>query len=342
MYDGENYDDVIRQMEAFGVVWRNNELNNGLKIGSGRKTCGKGGKFWYRLHLFHPDNSSRRFIVGSFGRYGKGSEKVEWDREGLSAETLERYRREQAESRERERIQREEEARIAALSAADLWREASREGSSDYLVRKGVEPEACKFMPDGSILIPLLRYDWPRERALRGLQRIYPGPRKHRRTGEELPQKTFTPGFAKAGACLRLGDVDAYTPLILVGEGYATCLSIRMAIERSAPVFVALDAYNLTHVVEILRFLYPAARLLICADDDWQTKDHEGPNPGRRTARKVAKATERCEICWPVFAPATRQPKDTDFNDLHLRQGLPAVARQLGGVMRAILEVPRV
>lgn len=335
----ENYEDVVRQIEAMGC-----ELRNGkdlpLKVDMPRKqTCGKKGKHWYRLYTFAPDNSARRFIVGSFGSYRDGvSFKVEWDREGLSAEALERYKKQRAEARELERQQAEEDAREAALSAAQLWAQGEREGHSPYIERKQVDPEACRFMADGSILVPLLRYDLPREERLRAVQRIYPGPRKHRRTGEDLPQKTFTTGFAKSGCCLRLGEIDGQTPLLMVGEGYATCLSIRMATARRWPVFMALDAYNLAPVVPLLRSLYPAAFILVCADDDWQTKDHDGANPGRNKAHKVAKSTERCELVWPVFNPAGRGHKDTDFNDLHVREGLAAVQRQLVDVIQHILE----
>jgi putative DNA primase/helicase len=109
-----------------------------------------------------------------------------------------------------------------------------------------------------------------------------------------------------------------------------------MATGRRWPVYVALDAYNLGFVVEILRQVHPGVHLLVCADDDWLSEDHEGKNPGRRKAAKVAKATPGCEIVWPVFSARTRQPKDTDFNDLHLREGLQAVEVQLLRVLAAI------
>jgi putative DNA primase/helicase len=327
----ENYEDVMHQLREIGCELR--PRDGGLKIGRGRVTCGKGGKFWYHLHTFSPRGSSRSFIVGTIGRYGKGSFKVEWDRQGLSDEQREQFAREQREARERDEARRAEDARIAALSAAELWRMATPEGRSPYLERKGVEPECCRFLPDGSLVIPLLRYDKPRAEALRAVQRIYPGPRVHPRTKEELPQKTFTSGFSKNGCCLRLGAIDEWTELLLVCEGYATGLSIRMATERQHPVFVALDAYNLGMVVPLLRELYPQAFILICADDDWKTKDHDGPNPGRNKARKVAKATDRCDLVWPVFDAKLRQDKDTDFNDLHQRQGLDVVSEQLQAVL---------
>jgi putative DNA primase/helicase len=332
----DNYASVVHQMEAFGVEFTSRDLPLQVPTPK-RKTCGVKGKWWYWLQLFRR-RDDREYIVGKFGCYKHGGSecKVEVDWAPLSDQERERFAAERKAAEERSRALKAEAAELAALGAADLWRKASRTGQSPYLDRKGVQPEACRFLWDGSIVIPLLRYDRPRAEALRAVQRIYPGPRKDSRTGEELPQKTFTKDFAKTGCALRLGQVDDSTDLVLVCEGYATGLSLRMATDRQVPVYVALDAYNLGFVVEILRELHPQAHLLICADDDWKSADHEGPNPGRRAAKASAKTTERCDILWPVFEPSTRQEKDTDFNDLHLREGLKAVSTQLHAVVSAM------
>jgi putative DNA primase/helicase len=192
-----------------------------------------------------------------------------------------------------------------------------REGESEYLQRKGVDAEACRYLADGSIVVPLLRYDEPRETALKALQRIWPDGRKR-----------FTRGFEKPGTCLRLGHV-VVGERILVCEGYATGLTLRMAVDRRLPVVVALDAGNLQPVAELLRRLHPEARLLICADDDWQTAG----NPGRDKALKAARAVGQCDYVYPVFRRGNRAPKDTDFNDLHTREGLQCVRRQLRHVL---------
>lgn len=332
----ENYDSVLHQMEAFGVQFMPRDLPLQIPTAK-RKTCGHKGKWWYWLQEFKRRDGSC-YVVGKFGTYkhGGSEQKVEVDWKQLSDEEKERMRAERLAAVERARIAKEEGAVLAALSAADLWRSASKEGHSPYLDRKRVQAEACRYLRDGSIVIPLLRYDKPKEEALRAVQRIYPGPRHDFRTGEDLPQKTFTKNFSKNGCALRLGNVDDGTWLILICEGYATGLSIRMATDRQVPVYVALDAYNLVFAVEILRELHPQARLLICADDDWKTEDHNGANPGRRAARAVAKTTERCDIVWPVFEPSMRGEKDTDFNDLHVREGLQAVSKQLEAVMSAM------
>jgi putative DNA primase/helicase len=253
--------------------------------------------------------------------------------------------REQAAAREKEQREAEQAAAMAALTAVELWARMSRTGTSDYLRRKGVEPEACRFVvewlriqrrdprekpftiPPGTLVLPLIRYDLPREEALRGLQFIKPD-----------GFKLFTENFGKNGCSVRLGAIDEWTEILLACEGYATGLSIRMATERKWPAFVCLDAGNLANVVPLLRALYPNAFILVCADDDWKTENHDGPNPGRTAARKIARQVERCEIVWPVFERSTREQKDTDFNDLHQREGLEAVERQLKRTLKFIRE----
>jgi putative DNA primase/helicase len=332
----ENYDSVLHQMEAFGVEFLPRDLPLVIPTPK-RKTCGRKGKWWYWLQEFRR-RDGRCYIVGKFGTYkhGGSDQKVEVDWAPLSDEERARMQAERQAAVDRARRVKDEAAELAALSAADLWKRASREGRSEYLERKLVMPEACRFLRDGSIVIPLLRYDKPQQDRLRALQRIFPGPRWDSRTCEELPAKTFTKDFAKTGCALRLGRVGDSTWLVLVCEGYATGLTLRMATDRQVPVYVALDAYNLVFAVEILRELHPNARLLICADDDWKSEDHQGANPGRRAAKAAAKATERCDIVWPVFNAATRGQKDTDFNDLHVREGLQVVSKQLDAVMRAM------
>jgi putative DNA primase/helicase len=196
---------------------------------------------------------------------------------------------------------------------------------SPYLARKGVEAEGCRWRRDGAIVLPLLRYDLPREQSLMGLQTILAD-----------GKKLFTPGLAKRGASLRLGLVEAGQP-VLVCEGYATGLTLRMATERRLPVFVALDAGNLAHVVDVVQRVHAGCPVLICADDDWQT---EG-NPGVAAARAIAKRTPGVHVVYPVFPRGERGRKETDFNDLHARCGLVAVATQLRGPLRYLSEAKR-
>ena len=276
---------------------------------------------WYRLREMRTDAGSY-VVVGSFGNW-KGQErfKVDVDWRGIGQAEREQLMVQRQAAAERERAQRAQLGRLASLGAAELWRQAlpaPAAGRNAYLERKGVQPEACRYLPDGSLVIPLLRYDLPREQALKAVQRIWPD-----------GTKRFTRGFEKAGACLRLGHVVAGSA-VLVCEGYATGLSLRMAVERRLPVFVALDAGNLLPVCELLRGLFAQSPLLVCADDDWRTPG----NPGREKAHKAARAVADCHYVWPIFRPGHRAAKDTDYNDLHRAEGLNALARQMGSALR--------
>jgi putative DNA primase/helicase len=339
----DNYASVVHQMEAFGVEFTSRDLPLVIPTPK-RRTFGKKGKYWYWLQLFRP-RAGGEYIVGKFGTYKHGGSecKVEIDWKPLSEAERERYRAERQAAGDLAKKARHEAAAIAAIGAAEVWSRASREGSSPYLQKKGVEPESCRFvtetvhlarrdpekrpfvLPPGTLVLPLLRYDATREAALRGLQFVKPD-----------GFKIYTEDLAKTGCALRLGQVDASTRVVLVCEGYATGLSIRMATGRRWPVYVAWDAYNLVSVVEILRQLHPEVHLLVCADDDWRTADHDGRNPGQHKAKLAAKKTTRCDFTWPVFDAERRQETDTDFNDLHVRQGLEEVTRQLMMVLAAI------
>ena len=69
-------------------------------------------------------------------------------------------------------------------------------------------------------------------------------------------------------------------PVLLLAEGYATAASVHQATRR--PVAVCFDAGNLVHVAKALRERWPALPLLLCADDDMDTKARTGKNRGPR------------------------------------------------------------
>ena len=121
--------------------------------------------------------------------------------------------------------------------------------------------------------------------------------------------------------------------IVTVAEGYATGASIYEALRDASidvAVAVAFDAGNLKPVSEGIRSLYPNARIVVAGDDD-----HETPgNPGRRYATAAADSVGG-SVIFPRFA----QPDGrTDFNDLHLEQGIAAVRAQLLEVIEASAE----
>jgi len=305
---------------------------DGRLVADGRiHRYGKKSRAWYVLHEMST-RTGKRFVAGAFGLWGLiESTPIDSHYAEIDPEEAERLRRSQAELQAREREKRSKRARFAAERALAQWNAARavlKPGQScPYLDRKGVKPEqGLRFFADGTLLVPMLRYDVTEDqekdpeysgpRRLVGLQKIAPD-----------GSKRFNKGMWKEGAAVRLGKKPKDGDVLLVAEGVATALSIREALERAHPVFVAFDAYNLVPVARILRALYPKSPILVCSDDDHET---EG-NPGVTMAKRCTEAVGAL-VCTPQFAEG-RAPKWTDFNDLHQAEGLDQVRAQVGAAL---------
>jgi putative DNA primase/helicase len=251
---------------------------------------------------------------------------------------LARRKAERAAQARAEQAERQVMADRAEQAALDTWRAADKTGTSAYALRKGIDaPESCRYLPQsqgGGLVLPMLRYDLPREQSLRGVQII-----------RDDGSKKFTYGMAKPGTACRLGLPVVGEP-VLVCEGYATGMTLRMALERRYPVFVAWDAYNLPIVAEAIYGMLPTCPIIICADDDWQTSiKGVANNVGRIQAQialdSVMDAGARLVVrSYPVFAAATdRGAKDTDFNDLHRLEGLTQVRQQMDLALDVMREI---
>ena len=214
--------------------------------------------------------------------------------------------------RERLRVERQQQEQsrtdaahaTTADQAAAQWEEASESGNSPYLVRKGVQPYGVRFAAGGWLLVPL------RDGAgkLWNLQRIAP---VKPASGSD---KLFLKGGRKSGLWHLVGELasgdDASGPaVLLIAEGYATAATLHQA--TGHPVAVAFDAGNLQHVARALRQQHPAAVLVVCGDDDQDTEQQTGTNPGRVKATAAAKAVRGLAV-FPEGLP----PDGSDFNDL--------------------------
>ncbi|WP_346915418.1 hypothetical protein [uncultured Roseibium sp.] len=71
---------------------------------------------------------------------------------------------------------------------------------------------------------------------------------------------------------------------VIVGEGYATCADVHKA--TKLPTIVAFDGDNLVATAKAVRERYPAANILIAADDDHHLpkKTPPLPNKGQKCA----------------------------------------------------------
>ncbi len=121
---------------------------------------------------------------------------------------------------------------------------------------------------------------------------------------------------------LSLPFPSTYRGMIRICEGYATGCSIYEAI--GDPVICAINANNIFNVVKLLQAKYPLATLIICADNDYWTKD----NPGILAAMKTMRETGAM-MRYPVFDRFDTSEKPTDYNDLFVLAGIEEVENQL-------------
>lgn len=236
----------------------------------------------------------------------------------VSPEEIAKRQYERAEREKAAEARRVRAAEIASKRAMSQWRMAEREGASAYLSKKQVLAESVRFIA-GGIIIPMMRYDFNPPRMV-GKQAIL-----------DDGSKKYSSGMDKSGAMCRLGDVPMDGDVIYVGEGYATCGSIRAALEYKSAVYACFDTSGLMEGAKILRALFPNSLIVLCADDDYLTNA-----VGEKKAREAAEAIGNARITLPKFTAARRLSKKdeslphlTDFNDLHVAEGIDVVRAQL-------------
>lgn len=344
-----NYDSVIGQLRDAGL------LVETLEVGK-RQRCRVDGdrekRGWYHLHELRMD-SGEVLLVGSFGVWrgnDPGSTKIELAKgTPLSAEQRAALKARIADDRKAEQARRRAEGAQAARRASAMWAKLSPTGENDYLQRKCVQSHGLRFSPSGTLFVPMLDAGG----QIHGLQAILPS--THPRRKKLGRDKDFWPsGLVKQGHWFQIGSPTVGAACLLA-EGYATAASLHEA--TGLPVAVAFDAGNLVHVATALRARWRGLRLLICADDDYLGKcrecgeltltgetlcghcgkPHGAGNAGINGASSAALAVDGA-WCTPAFA--AERPRDakghTDFNDLHVHEGLQVVRSQVEARLSAL------
>ena len=255
-----------------------------------------------------PGGGSNRATVGTLIALAKegGYKASAQDRKPPDPEERARRIAEREARMAAEEAQAKIERDAAATRAAELWARATVPAAHPYAQRKLIEPEGARQLAD-ELLIPMRHGPG----ALVGLQRI-----------KSDGTKLFLKGTPSSGAYTVLGKPDKQGTVV-IAEGWATCCSIRMATGHC--VVVAFNAGNLEPVACKIRAALPEARLIIAADDDFQTDGNPGQTYARKTAREVGAL-----VAIPVWSG--ERGTGTDFNDLHLAEGLIAVEQ---GIMNA-------
>lgn len=245
-------------------------------------------------------------------------ERQNWKLEGpeMSAEERARLAAQAAVNKQlrAEKLAGEHDA--AASKAKARWNRATELAPGEqtpYLARKQVEGYGLRR--EGSdTLVPVRDIDG----KLWAVQTVFPE-KKELVPGTEPLDKVFTKESKKEGHFHMIGEVRPGEPIITV-EGYATGASVHMA--TGYAVAVSFDSGNLEPVVGALKERYPTNPHFVGADDDRFAK------PGRQHVNAgLTKAIEAASkhdvgVIVPAFAEASR---GTDFNDMHVEQGIGAV-----------------
>lgn len=271
--------------------------------------------------------------AGEFGSWRTGARHA-WCAKAASALTVAEQRsirqRQDAARIEREQQQRGREE-DAAKAANVLWNRAlPAEANHPYLVRKGIQAHGLRVSAwpirnsqglvfrhiANALLVPVMNATG----RIVSLQAIFPRPDPV--LGRD---KDFLYGGRKLGCFHVIGTPLPGQPIGIV-EGYATAASIHQA--TGWCVVVAWDAGNLAAVARAWRDEMPDASFVLCADNDQWTRQPLD-NPGVTLATRAA-ADIGARVVWPEFSALQGEDdRPTDFNDLHLREGLDALRAQL-------------
>jgi putative DNA primase/helicase len=224
---------------------------------------------WYVLHA---DGTP----AGRFGSWRTGDEHA-WtlkQPQRMSAAERAQQAADIAAARRAREAERTARQGTAAIRARRMWNSAPAASAlHPYLRAKGVGAHGIRQL--GSLLLIPLR---DTAGDLWNLQLIGVGGGKKNLYGGRC-----------AGLFHLLGTETAVAAGVLcIAEGYATAAAIHEA--TGHPVAVAFSAGNLATVALALRARHPAARIVLCADDDAATAAKTGRNPGVAAACAAAAA----------------------------------------------------
>jgi putative DNA primase/helicase len=263
---------------------------------------------WYTLHL-------DGIPAGNFGCWRTLPDGMNWSAKSSSAMT-EAERQAHHARVTAMKAQREVEAKAhhaeARAQCERLW-ESSGECPPDhpYVVQKEILPLGVRVLNE-TIIVPVMV-----DNALSSLQFIEPNGAKRMKSGGDA-----TGGYCDIGE--RLYDAT----IIVICEGWATGCSLHEA--TGYRVRMAFNSGNLMAVAKATRKAFPDARIILAADDDYRNT----PNTGKTKATAAAKAVGGVMVV-PQFGDG-RGEKDTDFNDLHQKEGIETVLHQIDSAMDSV------
>lgn len=268
------------------------------------------------FYTLYPDG----IPAGYFGCWRTLPDGKKWCSKTRSEVTESEWQAHQKRMADRERECEAEEKAMHAKARKEcvqLWEESKPcPDNHPYVIAKGIIPYGAHVTPDGyKIIVPIYING-----EIWSVQRIDAG-----------GDKRFHKGGDKKGGYMDIpAMIDPITPpdTIVICEGWATGCSLHQA--TSHTVRVAFDAGSLMAVAQFTRAQFPNARIILAADDDYRNTT----NTGIDKANEAAKAVGGIPVV-PKFGDG-RGEKDTDFNDLHQKEGIEAVRSQIEGAIHSV------
>ena len=241
-----------------------------------------------------------------------------WDKnKSFNESEKQELEKEYKKKREDAERQLQQEHDRAAKEAEEIYQKGSKTPPSEeylyYTKAKGIEPL-------GDVIFTLNPTNYPSigipisntKGQKRSMQFISMG------DASENSYKTFLSDGEKKGNFFTLGNIINGNP-IYIAEGYATSVSVYMALEQKCSTIMACDAGNLDPVIGNLKKEYPNSPITIAGDSD---------DVGRAKALAAAKKYG-CKVVFPDFPKMPEYKPYKDFNDLHKIAGLVEVKANL-------------
>ncbi len=165
------------------------------------------------------------------------------------------------------------------------------QAESRYLIDKGLLGHKLPVLPDGSVLLTL--------RNIIGMI-----------TGAQIIQpdgtKKLLSGTKKKGSFISLAVLPDKADTVVLTEGYATAKSLSLFL-GDVVVIAAIDAGNLLSVASGFRAQWPAAKIIIAADNDVSSTGKA--NTGLLAAEKAARAVNG----WVTLPPTVYKADWDDY-----------------------------
>jgi putative DNA primase/helicase len=216
-----------------------------------------------------------------------------------------------------------------AKEAKARWDAAKPISDHAYLAAKKVKSHGLRE-EKGSLLIPMYI-----DSKICGLQSI-----------DKDGDKLFMTDARKKGAYFPLvnkEELAAAGAVILFGEGYATCATIREV--TGMPVVCCFDAGNLVLVAAAFRKKYPDLKFVFCADNDIFTVVKGLPhNTGVIKANLAREEVGNALVVRPEFSveliDRIAPEKPTDFNDAFVHIGAEYIKNRIAGALVPVMDPP--